>query len=51
MKIYNENFKALDLLIIIFADIPFGLIRKCDENAYESWKSLIDKCEVSDEKQ
>ena len=51
MKIYGGNFKVLDFLIIRLAGIPFGLIRKCDENAYESWKSLIDKCEVSDEKQ
>ena len=51
MKIYEGNFKALDFLIIRLTDTPFGLVRQCDENGHESWKSLIDKCEVSDEKQ
>ena len=32
-------------------DIPFGLVRQCDENKNDSWKALIDKYEVSDEKQ
>ena len=32
-------------------DTPLGLVRKCDENAHESWKSLIDNYEVADENQ
>ena len=32
-------------------DIPFGLVRKCDENDHEAWKDLIEKYEVSDERQ
>ena len=37
--------------MIILIDIPFGLVRHCNENSHEAWKSLIDKYEVSDEKQ
>ena len=37
--------------MIILIDIPFGLVRQCNENAHKSWKALIDKYEVSDEKQ
>ena len=51
MKIYGGNFKALDFLIARLTDMHFGLIRQCDENGHESWKSLVDKFEVSDEKQ
>ena len=29
----------------------FGLVRKCDDNAHESWKDLIEKYEVSYENQ
>ena len=32
-------------------DILLGLVRQCDENANDAWKALIDKYEVSDEKQ
>ena len=51
MKIYEGNSKAWDLPIINLTEIPSGLVRKCDENSHESWKALIDKYEVSDEKQ
>ena len=51
MKIYEGNSKAWDLLIIILTDIPSGFVRQCDQNSHESRKALIDKYEVSDEKQ
>ena len=51
MKIYEGNFKACDLLIIVLTDISFGLVRYCDENLHDAWKVLIEKYEVSDEKQ
>ena len=51
MKIYEGNSKAWDFLIISLTDIPFWLVRQCDENAHDTWKDLIDKYEVSDEKQ
>ena len=51
MKIYEENSKAWDFLINSMIEISSGLIRHCDDNSYESWKNLIDKHEVSDEKQ
>ena len=51
LKIYEVNSKAWGLLIISLTDIPFGLVKQCDENAQESWKDIIDKYEVSDEKQ
>ena len=31
MKIYEGNSKAWDILIVSLTDIPFGLVRKCDE--------------------
>ena len=37
--------------MISLTEIPFGLIRQCDENAHRSWKALIDRYEVSDKKQ
>ena len=51
MKIYVGNSKVWYLLIIFLTDTTFGLVRQCDENAHEAWKALIDKYEVSDEKQ
>ena len=33
------------------ADISFGMVRKCDENAHDARKALIDKYVLSDEKQ
>ena len=51
MNIYEGNSKAWDLLIIIFTDIPFGLVRQCDESEHDSCKAFIDKYEVSEEKQ
>ena len=51
MNIYQGNSKAWDLLIISLVEIPFGLVRKCDENEHDAWKELIDKYEVSNEKQ
>ena len=51
MRIYEEKSKAWCLLIINLAGINFGLVRQCDENAHYAWKALIEKYEVSDEKQ
>ena len=51
MKIYEGKYKAWEFLIIILIDIPFGLVRQCDKNAHESRKAIINKYEVSDEKQ
>ena len=51
MKIYKRNFEAWDFLIISLTDIPFGLVRQCDENAHDTWKDLFDKYEVSYENQ
>ena len=51
MKIYEGNYKAWDFIIISLTDIPFGLIKQCDENAHDERKALIEKYEVSDEKQ
>ena len=51
MKIYEGKSKAWDFLIISLIEIPFGLVRQCDDNSHKSWKALIDKYEVSDEKQ
>ena len=51
MKIYVGNSKVWYLLIISLTDINFGLVRQCDENAHDSRKALIDKYEVSYEKQ
>ena len=50
MKIYEGNYKAWNFPRISLTDIPFGLVRQCDENAHEAWKALIDKYEVSYEK-
>ena len=51
MKIYEGNYKAWYFIIIILTDKLVGLVRQCDENAHEARKALIDKYEVSDEKQ
>ena len=51
MKIYEGKSKAWDLLIISLTDIPFGLVRQCDDNAHGEWKALMEKYEVSYEKQ
>ena len=51
MKIYGGNSKARDFLIMSLTDINFGLVIQCDYNAHDTWKSFIDKYEVSDEKQ
>ena len=45
---YGGNGKAWGFLIIILADIPFGVVRQCNENSHEAWKVLINKYEVSD---
>ena len=47
MNIYEGNSKAWDLLIISLIDIPFVLVRHCDENSHDAWKALIEKYEVS----
>ena len=51
MNIYQGNSKAWGLFIICLTEINFGLVRQCDENAHDAWKVLIEKYEVSDEKQ
>ena len=51
MKIYEGNSKAWDFLIISLTEIPFGLVRQCDENAHDAWKALMDRYKVSYEKQ
>ena len=51
MEIYEGKSKAWDLLIISLTYIPFGLVRQCDDNAHDAWKSFIEKYEVSDDKQ
>ena len=38
MKIYEGKSKAWGFLIISLTDIPFGLVRQCDENVYDAWK-------------
>ena len=45
--IYEGNNKAWYLLIIIQTDIMFRLRRQCNDNVHESWKTLLDECEVS----
>ena len=51
MNIYEGNYKAWDFLIIILIGIPCGLVRQCDKNAHYSWTALIERYEVSDDKQ
>ena len=51
LKIYEGNSKAWYFVVISLIYTPFGLVRQCNENAHETWKALIDKYEVSDEKQ
>ena len=36
MKIYEVKSKAWDFLIIIFTDIPFGMVRQYDYNAHDA---------------
>ena len=51
MKINEGNSKEWDFLIIILTNIPFVMVRQCDQRAHYAWKELIDKYELSDEKQ
>ena len=51
MKIYEGKSKSWYFLIISLTYIPFCLVRECDNNAHDECKALIDKYEVSDEKQ
>ena len=51
MNIYEGNRNSWDFLIIKLIDIPFSFERQCNYNSHEGWKELIDKYEVSDEKQ
>ena len=51
MNIYEGNSKAWDVIIISLTDIPSGVVRQCDDHSNESWKDLIRKCKVSDDKQ
>ena len=46
MKIYEGNSKAWDFIIISLIDIPFGLVRQCNENSHDAQKALIDNYEV-----
>ena len=50
LKIYEEYIYDWHLLIISLSDIPFGVVRQCNENLHESWNALIETYEVSDEK-
>ena len=50
MKIYGGNSKARDFLIMSLTDITFGLVIQCYQSAHGTWKSFIEKYEVSDEK-
>ena len=38
-------------MIIRLTDTPIGLMRQCNYNAHETWKALIEKYEVSNDKQ
>ena len=49
MKVYEGNYKSWDLIIISLTGTHLGLVRKCNENAHDAWKYLIDKYEVSDD--
>ena len=51
MKIYEGNSKAWNFLTIRLTYIPFGLARKCNENSHEACKALVEKYDVSDDKQ
>ena len=51
LNIYEGKAKACNFLTTSLTDIPLGLIRKRDENEHEVWKAIIDKYEVSDQKQ
>ena len=51
IKIYEENSKAWDFLIISLIEIPSELVRQCDDNSHESCKDLINKHELPYEKQ
>ena len=51
MKIYEVNAKACNFLIISLTEIPFGMVRQCDENTHDIWEELIDKYYLSYKKQ
>ena len=38
MKIHEGKSKGLDLLMISLTEIPFGLVRQCDDNAHYAQK-------------
>ena len=38
MKIYEGKSKACNFLIISLTDIPFDMVRHCDENSHDAWK-------------
>ena len=48
---YEGKIKAGYFIITSLTDISFGVARKCNDSSHEAWKSLIEKYEVSDEKQ
>ena len=47
MNIYEENSNAWDFIFISLKDIPFGMVRWCDDNPHDARKEFIDKYEVS----
>ena len=47
----NGNADAWDQLVLSLSGTPFDLIQEADENAYEAWRLLLNKYEVSGEKQ
>ena len=51
LKIYERNSKDYGLPIISLVDIPFVLVRHYNDNSHEAWKALMEKYDVSDEKQ
>ena len=45
----NGNADAWDQLVLSLSGTPFDLIQEADENAYEAWRVLLNKYEVSGE--
>ena len=50
IKIYKGNYRSWNLLIIRLTYIPFDLVRKCDDNAHDVCRALIENYGVSDDK-
>ena len=37
--------------MISLSNTPYGLLRKCNDNAHDAWMALIDQFKFSEEKQ